>query len=78
MECRGDVVEVLGVETSDGDTAIGSHVDGKSLAELSDLLLVKTSVGEHANLAGNVAPVVLVAKFLQLGDEARAHVSHTT
>ena len=76
MERLGNVVQVLGVETGDGDTAIHGHVDVVLLAELVHHVLVEASEGEHANLVGHVLPAVLVAERLQLVDEAGAHVSH--
>lgn len=77
VEVLGDIVEVLGVETSDGDTTIHRHVDVMIFTESVNLILAKASVSEHANLAGDVAPVVLVAQILQLLDKTLAHCSHT-
>lgn len=76
VEVLSDIVEVLGVETSDGDSTIHRHVDVVVLTECVDLILVKTSVGKHANLAGDVAPVVLVAQVFQLLDKTMAHLGH--
>ena len=77
VEVLSDIVEVLGVETGDRDTTIHCHVDVVVFTECVYLILVKTSVGKHANLAGDVAPVVLVAQILQLLDKTFAHVVHT-
>ena len=76
MERVCDVVEVLRVETGDGNTAVHGHVDGILFAELVDLVLVQASEGEHANLVGDVAPIVLIAHLFQLVAEAVAHVVH--
>ena len=71
-----DIVEVTGVETSDGNTAVHCHVDGVLLTELVDLVLVQASEGEHANLVGDVTPVVLVAEFGELVAETMTHFMH--
>jgi len=76
VESVSDVVQVLSVQTGDGDTAIHSHVNGVLFAELVNLVLVQAGEGEHANLVGNVAPVVLVADGGQLVAEAVAHFLH--
>ena len=78
MESFGDVVEVLGVEASDGDTSIHGHVDVILLAQLVDLVLVETGEGEHADLAGDVAPVVLVSEGSQFLNKTMAHSVHTS
>ena len=77
MESVCDVVEVLRVEASDGNTAVHGHVNGILFAELVDLVLVQAGEGEHANLVDDVAPIVLVAHLLQLVAEAVAHGVHT-
>ena len=77
VEVLGDIAEVLGVETSDGDTTVHCHVDVMLFTKFVNLILVETSVSKHANLVGDVAPVVLVAQILQLLDKALAHVLHT-
>lgn len=50
------------------------------LSELVHLLRLQTSVGEHADLGGDVAPVVLAAELLKVLLEEGAHgddaVSH--
>ena len=43
------------------------------LAELLHLLRLQAGVGEHANLVGDVRPVVLGAKLLEVVTESRAH-----
>ena len=71
-----NVIEVLGVETSDGDATIHSHVDSVLLAELVDLVGVEASVSEHADLVSNVGPVVLVATSCKCCNETVAHLLH--
>lgn len=66
MESFRNVIKVASVEASNGDTSIHCHVDGVFLAELVHLVLVQAGVGEHANLAGSVAPVVFIAETFQL------------
>ena len=77
VEVLGDIVDVLRVETGDRDTTIHCHVDVVLFTKFVNLILVETSVGKHANLVGDVAPVVLVAQILQLLDKTLAHCSHT-
>lgn len=76
MESRGNVVQVVSVQTGDRNTTISSHIDVVVVLEFVDLLGGETSVGEHANLAGHVAPVVSAAVVLELLDEARSHFLH--
>jgi hypothetical protein len=45
------------------------------LGENIHLLGLQTSVGEHANLAGDVGPVVLAAKLLEVLAEQGAHLN---
>ena len=44
-------------ERDDRETAILGHVDGVLLPQLLHLLLVQTSVAEHAYLSSDVGPV---------------------
>jgi len=59
VESLGDVVKVMGVQTSDGDSAISCHVDMVFVLKGVNLVGRETSVSKHTNLAGDVAPVVL-------------------
>jgi len=61
VESSSNVVQVVGVETSNGNTAIHGHVNGVLLTDLVDLVLVESSESEHTNLTGNVIPVVFVS-----------------
>lgn len=53
--------EVVRVETGDGNAAIRRHIEVVLLSHLGDHVGRAASVGEHANLVGNVAPVVRAA-----------------
>lgn len=74
------MVDVLAGDARDGDTAILGQVDGVVLGDLLDLLGLEAGVGEHADLVGDVGPVVLGAELLKLLTEELAHgddaVSH--
>ena len=76
MEGICDVVEVASVHSGDRDAAVQGHVDCVFLAQLVDLVLVQSRESEHTNLAGNVAPVVFVAKLLKFFNETGSHLSH--
>jgi len=76
VESVRDVIEVLGVETSDGDTAVHGHVDSVFFTKCVHLVLVKACESKHANLVGNVTPVVFVANCSQLVDESMTHLIH--
>lgn len=77
MECFGYVSQIACVETSHGDTAIGSHVDSILFTELHDHLFAETGVGEHTNLVDNVVPVVLTAQVLHVLVKTDSHLVHT-
>lgn len=70
----GKTANVVRGDTGDGDTAITSGVDGVLLCELVHLLGSQASVGEHADLVGDVVPVVLGAELLKVGLEEGAHL----
>ena len=82
MERLGNVIHVLGVESSNGDTTVHSQIDVELLNAALDLLLGQTSVGEHANLAGDVRPVAGGSGLLQTIDQSLTHrndsVSHSS
>jgi len=77
VEGLGDIVDVHGVETGDGDTTVHSHIDGVVLAKLINLVLVQSSEREHANLTGDVAPIMLIAQLCELATETDSHLLHT-
>lgn len=53
------VLDVGGGDTSNGDTAVHGGIDGVLLSELLDLLGLESGVAEHADLGGDVLPVVI-------------------
>ena len=77
MEGIRNVVEVLCVEAGDGNTTVHCHVDGVVLAELVNHVFVQSSECEHADLIGDVAPIVLISHLFELAAETNAHVLHT-
>lgn len=69
----GQAADVVAGDTSNGDTAVLGGVDGVLLGQLLHLLGVQASVGEHADLAGDVGPVVLGAELLEVLLEEGTH-----
>lgn len=67
------MVNVGGGDASNGDTAVLGQVDGVLLGQLLDLIGLETGKGEHANLVGDVRPVLLGAELLELSAEELAH-----
>lgn len=67
-------LDVVGGDTSNGDTAVLGGVNGVLLGQSRHLLGGEPSVGEHADLAGDVGPVVLGAELLEVVLEERAHL----
>lgn len=55
----GQSLDVAGRDTCDGDTTILGGVDGMLLGQLFHLFGGQTGVGEHADLVGDVVPVML-------------------
>lgn len=81
----GETADVLRGDTGNGDTAVLGGVDGELLSEAGHLLVSQTSVGEHADLVGDVGPVVLGAELLEVvleesthGDDAVSHLLDLT
>lgn len=69
-----ETANVLASDASDTDAAVLGGVDGVLLGQLGHLLGGQAGVGEHADLAGDVAPVVLAAELLEVALEQRAHL----
>ena len=69
-----ETADVLACNASNADTAVLGGVDGVLLSELSHLLGGQAGVGEHADLAGDMAPVVLAAELLEVVLEQGAHL----
>lgn len=74
-------LDISGRDTSDRDPSILGSVDTMLLGQSLHLLRLQSSVGKHANLARDVAPVVLAAQLLEILLEKGAHlddaVGHT-
>jgi len=77
VESFRNVIKVATVKSSDGDSSVHGHVDGVLLTELVDHILVKTSEGKHADLRGDVIPVVYAAVAFKGGLKSRSHLSHS-
>lgn len=80
VDSLSQAANILAGDSSNRDTSVLGSVDGVLLGQLVHLLRCQASVGEHADLAGDVGPVVLGAERLELLLEKRAHgddaVSH--
>lgn len=81
----GQTADIVAGDTGNGDTAVLGGVDGVLLGQLVHLLGVQASVGEHANLASDVGPVVLGAELLEVlleegthGDDSVGHALDLT
>jgi len=77
VEGTSNVVDVVGVEASNGDSSVHGHVDGVLLSELGDHIFAESSEGEHTNLRDNVIPVVLISEGGEAGVEGSSHLSHS-
>lgn len=72
----GQSADILSGNASDGNATILGGVDRELLGELSHLLSSQAGVGEHANLAGDVRPVMLGAQFLEVLLEKSSHADN--
>ena len=70
----GETADILAGDAGNADAAVLGGVDGVLLGELGHLLGGQAGVGEHADLAGDVAPVVLAAELLEVVLEQGAHL----
>lgn len=77
----GKTLDVGGSDTGDGNSAVLGSVNTVLLGQGVHLFRLKTGVGEHADLASDVAPIVLAAELLKVLLEKSTHgddtVSHT-
>lgn len=78
MECFRNVVNVVGVESRNRDSSVTRHVDVVVTLQLFDLVGAESGVGEHANLTGDVAPIVSAAVLGQLLHQTRAHINDSS
>lgn len=67
-------LDIVGCDARNRDTAVLGCVDGVLLSKGGHLLGRKASVGEHADLAGDVGPVVLGAELLKVVLEESTHL----
>jgi len=77
VEGTSNVVDVVGVEASNGDSSVHGHVDGVLLSKLVDHVLAESGEGEHTNLRDNVIPVVLISEGGEASVEGSSHLSHS-
>jgi len=77
VEGVSNIVQVASIKTGNRDSSIHSHVDMMFFSQLIYLVLVKTGVGKHTNLAGNVAPVVFVSEGFEFSSETGSHLLHS-
>lgn len=68
-----EVVNVAAGDARNRDTAVLGEVNRRVLGDLLNLLGLQASESEHADLGGDVGPVVLGAKSLELLTEELAH-----
>lgn len=73
----GQVADVVAGNSGNRDATILGQVDRVLLGQLLNLLGLKASEGKHANLAGDVGPVVLGAERLELLAEGGTHGDNT-
>jgi hypothetical protein len=76
----GQATNISAGNTRNGDASVPGGINGELLGQAVHFFRGHASVGEHANLAGDMGPVVLGAKLLQVLLEEGAHaddaVSH--
>ena len=77
LDTLGNMVNILGGNSADGDATILSHINAVLLDHSLRLLDSQTGEGEHANLGGDVGPVSLDTLLLNCGAEGLAHIVHT-
>lgn len=70
-------LDIARSDTGNTDSAVLGSIHAVLLGQSIHLLRLKTSVGEHANLAGDVAPVVLAAELLEVLLEEGTHRDDT-
>lgn len=73
FDTLGDVLDVLGGDSADGDSSVLGHVDVMLLDHGLGLLSGKSSEGEHSDLVGNVRPVSLGAQLLESRSKGSSH-----
>ena len=76
LDALGNVVDILGGDTADGDTSILGHVDAMFLDHSLTLFNSESREGEHANLSGDVRPVTWDTLLLDCTAESSSHFIH--
>ena len=70
----GQPLDVAGSDTGNTDSAVFGGIHTVLLGKRIHLLRLQTGVGEHTNLAGNVAPVVLATELLEVLLQQSTHL----
>ena len=77
MESLCNIVQVMSVQTSNRDSSISCHVDVVIVLQGVYLIGRQTSVSEHANLGGDMRPIVSTAMSSELINKSRSHFLHS-
>lgn len=77
VDSLGQSADVLRGDSGNGDSAVLGSVDGELLGKSLNLLRRQTGVAEHTNLRGDVVPVLLGAKSLEVLLEQSSHLDHS-
>jgi len=73
MECISNEFEVTGVETTERNSAISSHINMVFVLQSINLFSWQSSVGKHTNLTGNMAPIMYTSCTLQTSHKTWSH-----
>lgn len=74
MESFSNIINVLGVQTTERNSTICSHVNVMLILQFINLFGGQTSVSEHTNLVGHMTPVMSASSSLQLGNQSCSHI----
>lgn len=77
VDSLSESLDVVRCDTCNRDSAILGGVNRVLLGESGHLLWGQSGIGEHANLRGDVAPVVLAAESLEVLLEESTHLDDT-
>lgn len=72
-DIAGNLLNVTSSDTSNRDTSVHGTVDRVLLGQSGNLLGLEAGVGKHTDLGGDVIPVVLGTKFLEVALQKRTH-----
>ena len=73
LDTVGNVIDVLGGDTTDRDSSVLGHVDVMLLNHSLRLLDSKSSEREHTNLGGDVRPISLGSVLLERSAKSFSH-----